>query len=288
VNAGDPCTGGAECATVCDEGTDSCADPFGTACTADGNVCTDDVCDGAGTCGVANTASCDDGLFCNGADTCSGGSCVSSGDPCLGGGECSDSCNEALDMCDEPFGTACTADGNVCTDDVCDGTGTCGVANTSACDDGLFCTQTDLCSASVCVGSGNPCVGGSECADSCDESGNQCADPFGTACTADGNECTDDVCDGLGVCGEPNTASCDDGDACTVADTCSTGVCDPGTLITTCTNGDGCCAAGCTFANDDDCAPPPVPLLVPFAALWLATSLILVAWWSRPLRRRTS
>ena len=38
----------------------------------DGNPCTDDVCDGEGGCGaVANTDPCDDGLFCNGAESCS-------------------------------------------------------------------------------------------------------------------------------------------------------------------------------------------------------------------------
>jgi hypothetical protein len=26
-------------------------------------------------------------------------------------------------------------------------------------------------------------------------------------------------------------------------------------------------------------------MLLPFAALWLATSLIITAWWSRPVRR---
>jgi hypothetical protein len=53
-----------------------------------------------------------------------------------------------------------------------------------------------------------------------------------TGCTTnadcdDSNVCTDDVCDQqTGECSNtPNTASCDDGDACTTADTCSGGTC---------------------------------------------------------------
>ena len=82
VHAGSPCSE-TECNT-CQEDTDSCFDLSGTACTDDGNVCTDDTCDGAGACAhPANTAPCDDGLYCNGTDTCSGGSCsVHAGSPC--------------------------------------------------------------------------------------------------------------------------------------------------------------------------------------------------------------
>ncbi len=241
-------------------------------------------------CSPNNGASCDDGQFCNGADVCSAGSCVSAGNPCAGGSECADFCDEAGNLCADPLGTACAADGNGCTNDVCNGAGACGVNNTAACNDGQFCTTVDVCSGGVCLGSGDPCVGGSECADSCDEVGNQCADALGTACSADGNVCTDDVCNGAGVCGSANTASCDDGNACTVPDSCSVGVCDPGTLITACTDGDGCCAAGCDFSNDDDCAGgAPVPTLWPLAAVLLAMSLIVTAWWSQqPKRRRVS
>ena len=98
------------------------AEPSGQACATDGNVCTDDVCDGSGSCGHPyNTAPCDDGNFCNGTDTCSGGACAHSGDPCASGGECADSCNEATDSCFDPAATACGDDGNSCTSDECDG-----------------------------------------------------------------------------------------------------------------------------------------------------------------------
>ena len=68
----------------------------------------------------------------------------------------------------------------------------------------------------------------------------------GATCTSDGNACTNDVCDGTGVCAHPaNTASCDDGDACTTNDTCADGACVPGPAVTcpaclTCAPASGC------------------------------------------------
>ncbi len=194
----------------------------------DVNLCTDDACVGGFCEYTNNTDSCDDGLFCNGADTCSGGNCsVHAGDPCVGGSECADSCNESADNCYDPAGTVCTDDGNVCTDNECDGGGSCvAYDNTDSCDDGLFCNGADTCSGGTCsVHAGDPCVGGSECADNCNEAADNCFDPAGTPCTDDGNVCTDDECDGAGTCGIPNTDPCDDGLFCTLTDNCSGGVC---------------------------------------------------------------
>jgi hypothetical protein len=73
--------------------------PAGTACASDGNGCTDDVCDGLGTCTHANEpdgSSCADGLFCNGQETtCLGGNCQTGPPPC------------PL-LCDEPTDTCIT------------------------------------------------------------------------------------------------------------------------------------------------------------------------------------
>ena len=45
-------------------------------------------------------AKCDDGLFCNGAETCNAGTCQAGSDPCFDGDECTiDSCNEVGDVC---------------------------------------------------------------------------------------------------------------------------------------------------------------------------------------------
>ena len=53
----------------------------------DFNVCTDEACVGNVCQYTNNVNSCDDGLYCNGTDTCSGGSCsVHTGSPCPGDG----------------------------------------------------------------------------------------------------------------------------------------------------------------------------------------------------------
>ena len=235
-NGTDTCTGGScsthagtpcletECNT-CQEATDSCFDGAGTLCTDDGNVCTDDACDGAGACAhPANTESCDDGLFCNGVDTCSGGSCFHGGSPCPET-ECN-TCQEATDSCFDPSGTACTDDGNLCTDDTCDGGGACiHPANTAPCNDGLYCNGTDTCNGGSCSAhTGSPCLE-TDC-NACQEATDSCFDPLGTVCADDGNECTDDECDGTGACTHPdNTDLCDDGLYCTQVDECQGGQC---------------------------------------------------------------
>ena len=129
----------------------------GSLCSDDGNVCTDNLCDGAGACAaINNNAPCDDGLFCNGPDACFGGTCnTHAGDPCAGGTECADSCDEAAGDCNTAADTPCSDDGNVCTDNLCDGAGACATINNNApCDDGDVCTLGDSCAGGVCVPGG--------------------------------------------------------------------------------------------------------------------------------------
>lgn len=231
--------------------TSGCGAP-GTACPDDGNPCTDDVCGANGTCGVANTASCDDGQFCNGADTCGAGSCsVHAGSPCGSGGECADTCNEATDTCFDPAGTACTSDENLCTDDRCDGAGNCThTNNTAPCEDGVFCNGADKCSAGSCSSHrGDPCAGGSDCADTCNEAAGNCFDAAGAACASDNNVCTDDQCSGSGTCLHGNNAKpCDDGKFCTVNDTCGGGSCKGSTRD--CSDSNTCTNDSCSETND--------------------------------------
>jgi cysteine-rich repeat protein len=183
----------------CDDGNvasgDCCSptcqfDAPGVACTDDGNVCTDDQCNGAGVCNhPANTKPCNDGLFCNGSDTCSSGACTHSGNPCVGGSACNNTCNEAAHNCISPAGTACPADSNPCTADVCDGT-------TSV------CQHPPGNAGAPCADDGNVCT-----ADVCDGTTSVCQHPAGNAgtpCADDGNVCTADVCDGAHtVCQHP-------------------------------------------------------------------------------------
>ena len=63
----------------------------------------------------------------------------------------------------------------------------------------------------------------------------------------DGNVCTDDSCNpATGCVYTNNTASCDDGNACTTADTCSGGACVGGTPLV-CNDSNAC--------TDDSCNP---------------------------------
>jgi hypothetical protein len=61
----------------------------------------------------------------------------------------------------------------------------------------------------------------------------------------DGNPCSNDVCDpSLGCVYSANSAGCEDGNACTTSDTCSEGLCEPGSA-TDCTDGNACTDDGC-------------------------------------------
>jgi len=119
----------------CDDGgagTGCCSpsclfEPAGTTCVSDGDVCTSDVCDGAGTCTHGNA--CDDGDACT-DDTCTPGTGACFHTPLAGG-------------CD---------DGNSCTTDSCDPAIGCvhvPVADGTACDNGDRCGP-DACTAGEC------------------------------------------------------------------------------------------------------------------------------------------
>ncbi|HEY2772457.1 MAG TPA: dockerin type I domain-containing protein [Candidatus Binatia bacterium] len=295
IHAGNPCAGpdgDGNCSESCNEAAAACnaPDPNGSACTdgifCNGNdTCSNGACsvhsgnpcpgpdgdaDCSESCSEANKAcnahdpdgsACNDGLFCNGADTCSGGTCSQhAGNPCPGpdgDGNCAESCNEVANSCNaaDADGAACD-DGLFCNgDDTCtggtcshhsgnpcpgpDGDGNCAEScgegakacnaadpDGSACNDGVFCDGTDTCMAGTCSQhSGNPCPGGNgdgNCSQSCNEVSDNCtaADPNGSACD-DGNSCTaGDACNGAGACVGGTAVDCDDADPCTT-DTCN-------------------------------------------------------------------
>jgi 6-phosphogluconolactonase (cycloisomerase 2 family) len=225
--AADQCNDG-----ICDEAKDRCAQPKpngtacddGSACTrtdkckagacvgsspivcAGGDQCNDAVCDPAtGTCGSqpkADGSPCNDANACTQSDTCTAGGCVGS-NPVV----CS-----ALDQC-HLAGTCDTASGE-CSQPV--------KADASTCNDGDACTRTDTCTAGACLGS-NPvvCSAPDQCHDigTCNPSSGQCSNPA----TADGTPC-------------------DDGDQCTVKESCVAGSCTPATPAAD-ADGDGVCDA---------------------------------------------
>ncbi len=178
----------------------------------DGIVCTEDSCNTVtGECVFApNNGLCpDDGLYCNGAESCDAQQgCISSGDPCLASNLV---CDEDKDECARCDVNADCDDGNDCTDDECDqGTGICSYSlREGSCNDGNLCTLADTCDAGSCVGQQKTGM------------------PEGSGGCDDGNDCTDDSCLlADGTCQHvDNSADCDDGVACTFTDSCLNGNC---------------------------------------------------------------
>ncbi len=126
----------------------------------------------------------------------------------------------------------------------------------------MACTTNDRCSLGTCQGTASCGAPPGECyqVGSCLADGGCAFVPktSSAGCTYDGNPCTDDSCDGSGACVHPAKAgnpACDDGQACTVSDVCSGGVC-AGTVScasppTECYLATGACAA------DGGCSYPP-------------------------------
>jgi hypothetical protein len=135
---GDVCNGSGSCSgtsITCSNPPNQCYHPTGscsggtcsytpkasgTACT-DGNACTNDACDGNGTC-VSTTINCNDGNECT-ADGCN---------PSTG-----------CTYTNRGYGTACSSDGKSCTLDVCDGFGTC--AHYENCPSNEMCDASGHC-----------------------------------------------------------------------------------------------------------------------------------------------
>jgi hypothetical protein len=83
---------------ACDEYNDVCAPCLVDSDCTDSVGCTDDACD-AGVCRyTANNANCDDGLWCNGTETCDAtNDCQAGVEPCT---PIIETCNEDADTCD--------------------------------------------------------------------------------------------------------------------------------------------------------------------------------------------
>jgi hypothetical protein len=221
----------------------------------DQNDCTQDACKGAGGCTheALSGTECFDGNPCTVADHCEAGSCVGSPVDC--------------------------DDDNPCTDDSCDETGGClFVANAAQCDDGDPCTVADQCQDMTCSGYAVDC----ECLQDSDcealEDGNvcngtlvcdtqklphlcvvdiqtvvACPEPAGADAPCLMVTCGPDT----GACGfapRPDGIPCNDGDTCTINDSCLEGVC-VGGAPAHCDDGNPC--------TDDSCGPGGVCLHSP-------------------------
>jgi len=286
------CSASDQChvAGTCNASTGVCTNPAkadGSSCS-DANACTQsdtcqagacvgaspvlcvalDACHIAGTCdastGVCSNpakpdgSTCADATVCNGAETCSSGSCVAGAplvmddaNPCT-----ADACDPVAGVTHTAVaaGTSC-ADSNLCNGaETCDGSGQCAagtpvlcaasdqchLAGTcdpptgacsnpakpdgSSCSDGNGCTTSDTCQAGACL-AGNPvvCAASDSChgAGVCDPISGACSDPV----LPDGTACDDaTICNGLetcvdGTCTAGTPIDVDDDNPCT-ADAC--------------------------------------------------------------------
>ena len=224
----------------------------------DNNPCTDDSCNPSTGCVHANnTNPCSDGNACTAGDVCGGGSCRGTALNCDDGNPCTDdSCNPSSG-CVHTNNTAPCDDGNACTtNDTCLG-GTCNPGWPIFCVDNNPCT-TDTCNPTTgCVHTPNnrPCSDGNACTgiDSC--GGGVCNSGPPVVCD-DRNVCTTDTCNpATGCVFTNNTNACDDGNACTIGDTCGEGTCHAGTAAdcndhNLCTTDTCNPATGCVFTNN--------------------------------------
>ena len=270
--AGTPpdCNDGVACTDdSCNEGTDSCDNVPNDGHCDDGEPCTDDFCDAALVCQYVpdDSNSCDDGLWCNGAETCVGGTCQPGSDPCPG-----QSCDEVSDVCvpldcDNDGTCESGEDCNNCPNDCISGGGTPGCGN-GVCEPGigedcLSCPadcngkQIGATKRQFCCGDGagtNPV----DCSDSrCSEETFACGDSPPPYCCGDGTcEGAEDEINCAVDCGCTTPADCDDFDECTVDD-CVAGVCQntPVADDTPCAGG-LCCGGACTApacSGDAEC-----------------------------------
>lgn len=257
VSSGNPCANGPVCQNTCIEATDSCLSPQGTPCTNDGNPCTNDVCNGNGQCGVPNTNACNDNNACTINDTCGNGTCTGAPRVCNDDNPCTDdTCNPAtgcvftpnnnngcsdLNACnglETCSGGTCIAgsplvcnDNNSCTNDSCVAATGCSFVPSTAnsCSDGNACNGLEACTAQGACQPGTPpnCDDGVDCTtDSCD-AGLGCQHALNHSSCNDSNPCTVDTCHATLDCQyqDLNSGACDDGQFCTVSDTCTTGQC---------------------------------------------------------------
>lgn len=190
---------------------------------SDGGFADGGFADGGMT-GCLGPSDCDDGLPCNGVETCSGGICHAGTPPSCP----SDSIACTAESCDDATGSCIsTPDSSACAaNEICDPAAGCKAkpcGSDAACDDGVFCDGVERCVAGVCEPA-TPvvCDDGLDCTvDGCDEAMDRCAFRPNDAFCNDGLFCDGvEVCDASAGCLTTQAPTCDDANACTV-DSCS-------------------------------------------------------------------
>lgn len=189
---------------------------------------------------------CDDGCFCNGAESCVGGECMSGDAPdCDDAVECTaDVCDEAMGACRNFADAARCAEGETCGPEGCSSE----CSGDEQCDDGVFCNGSEVCFDGACA-AGTPldCDDSIPCTqDVCDELSSACHSfPTNMGCGAS------ETCNAESGC-IPECASnaeCDDGFFCNGIERCDDGACVPGTLPD-CDDGVSCTRDICDESSD--------------------------------------
>jgi hypothetical protein len=229
----------------------------------DGDPCTADTCNStSNVCQhtpVTNGTACDDGNACTPVDTCQAGFCTGSNPvTCAAPDQCHDAgvCDPSTGICSNPpkdDGTGCD-DGEACTyNDTCSSGVCAGTPITCTSDTCTTQTCNGTSSCTVTPNTGDPCDDANACTfnDICSSSG-VCG---GTPITCTSDTCTTQTCNGTSSCTvTPNTGDpCDDGNACTFNDVCSSGGVCGGTTIT-CTN-DQCNTRTCNGTSSCTVTP---------------------------------
>jgi len=157
----------------------------GQSCTADAYSCTDDVCNGSGTCThLTQTDKC---LI---AGTCYLNHATRPGVEC----EWCEPVQSQTAWRPKPVTEACGSDGLVCTSDFCNGASVCAHTLNSG-----WCNISNRCYANTDPNPANECQW-------CNTSSATLSwtnKPSGAACTADSYACTYDQCNGSGACAHP-------------------------------------------------------------------------------------
>jgi hypothetical protein len=225
---------------------DMCA---GNVVCNDHNPCTRDTCGGE-YCQYepVDGVSCEDGNFCNGADTCMAGICSEhNGDPCTRGNTYCDrdrnacaGCTDDADCPESIYGEwgDCTGADGTCSQDglqtrtavtfTCDSDSICQMneglepracmrsTDGWSCSDGNACTTNDQCSSGLCDGQAKVCNDGHECTvDTCNPEEECRFDPVPF-----GGTCGNGHCDGIGGC----ITCANVGQACSTGNPCERGV----------------------------------------------------------------
>lgn len=253
---------------VCDGApSPSCVECVSAAQCNDGVACTVDTCEANGSCRHAATnALCDDGLFCNGGETCTAAGGCASGQPpaCTDTNDCTvNSCDETANTCvAAPLSTgACTqanGDPGVCSAGVCSPPVACAAGETR-CVDGSSqvcnATRTGFVTQSACAfGCNAQATGCNLCTPAlCAVAPGTCT--LSATCSADGLSCNRVECAARlcvqGACREcVNANDCDAGEACTDNQCVAVATCDPAQCGVAGCNPAGTACDVCNVATD--------------------------------------